>query len=158
MTKTKIAFEKADKSKDFRDIYGHNLDAFSETPDFKWTYNDIKKEVDEGWELYSVKVQDEIIAAVFLKIDKDKLLTKNTALKMSYQGQGLSHKIKEFFENTAKKRKLTSIIHYCRIDDFRAYSLNEGHGYKQRQLGGSRKNQVIEWIKDDIGEKQKLYK
>ena len=142
-------FEKADKSKDFQEMYGRNLDDFLETPNFEWTYNDIKREVDEGWELYSVKIQEEIIAAVFLKNDQEKLLTKNTPLKMSYQGQGLSHKIKDFFEDIAQKRKLTSIIHYCRIDDFRAYSLNEGHGYKQRQLGG--KGQVVEWSKNILG-------
>ncbi len=149
MNKAKLIFEKADKSKDFREIYGHNLDIFSESPDFEWTYNDIRKEVDEGWELYSVKVQEEIIAAVFFKIDKDKLLTKNTALKMSYQGQGLSHKIKEFFEDIAQKQQVSSIIHYCRIDDFRAYSLNEGHGYKQIETRS--KTQVVAWIKRKFG-------
>ena len=156
MSSKKVFFEKADKLKDFRDIYGHNLDVFSETPDFQWSYEEIKREVNEGWDLYSVKVDDVIIAAVFLKVEKGRLLTKNTSLKMSYQGQGLSHQIKDFFEDIAKEQKITSIFHYCRIDDFRAYSLNEGHGYKKTNTDP--KDQVIEWVKEIKRTKQNLYK
>lgn len=144
---TKVVFERADKTKDFREIYGHNLDVFSESPDFEWTYDDIRREVEEGWELYSVKVQEEIIAALFCKVDQGRLLTKNTALKMNFQGRGLSHKIKDFFEEMAAGRKVSSISHYCRVDDFRAYSLNEGHGYKRVDKTPSSKDRVVEWVK-----------
>ena len=145
MDGTKLVFKKADKMQDFEEIYDHNLDVFSESPGFEWTYDDIKKEVEQGWELYSVKIRKEIIAAIFFKVDKGKLLTKNTALKMNFQGRGLSHRIKEFFEDIARQRKASSIFHYCRVDDFRAYSLNEGHGYRKTE--GNPKGKMIEWIK-----------
>ena len=143
-----LVFERADKSKDFKDIYGHNLDIFSESPDFKWTYDDIKREVEEeGWELYSVKIEQDIIAALFFKVDESRLLTKNTALKMNFQGSGYSHRIKEFFESVARRHRIDSIVHYCRIDDFRAYSLNESHGYRRMEDSSRIGDRVVAWIK-----------
>ena len=147
MRRAELMFERADKAADMEDIHGHNLDVFSESPDFEWTCDDIRKEVESGWELYSVKHLEDIIAAVFLKEEKNRLLTKNTALKMNFQGSGHSHKIKEFFEEMARKRRLTSIVHYCRIDDFRAYSLNEGHGYRKMGAPSDGRGKVVEWVK-----------
>lgn len=141
-----LVFKKAQKDSQYRSIFEHNLDAFTDTPDFHWSLEEIKKEVKEGWELYAVYAHDEIVAALFLKLDGGKLLTKNTALIMSHQGSGYSHQIKEFVEQEAKKRKAKKIYHYCRIDNFRLYSLNESHGYRKtgRQFD---EGQIVEWEK-----------
>ena len=147
MTPVELTFVKAGKTKDYKKIYEHSLGAFSETPDFEWTFEDIKNEVSDGWELFSVNSGKNIVAAIFYKIDKKRLLTKNTALKMNFQGSGYSHRIKEYFEEVAKDKKAEAIVHYCGIDNFRAYSLNESHGYEKtsRKLGD--KGQVVEWVK-----------
>ena len=124
-----ITFIKASKVSEYKAIYDHNLNAFTDSPDFNWDLDQIKKEVKEGWQVYSAHVGEMIIAALFLKIDGKSLLTKNTGTKMSHQGSGYSHKIKEFFEKKAKELKVKKVFHYCRIDNFRMYSLNESHGY-----------------------------
>jgi predicted GNAT family acetyltransferase len=143
----KLNFKKAKTEKDVQSIYDYNIDAFSDSPDFKWTMDEIKKEVSEGWELYSLMHENEIVAAVFYKIEDDSLLTKNTAIKIDHQGAGLSHSIKEFFEKVARDKKLKRIYHYCRIDNFRMYSLNESHQYKKtpKKLGPD--GLVVEWMK-----------
>jgi hypothetical protein len=141
-----IIFKKATKVAEYKAIYDHNLDAFTDSPDFKWDLDEIKNEVKDGWILYSAHVGDMIIAALFLKLDGKKLLTKNTGTKMSHQGSGYSHKIKEFFEISAKELKAKKIYHYCRIDNFRMYSLNESHGYSKttKKLDNGL---VVEWEK-----------
>lgn len=141
-----IEFKKATKVSEYQAIYDHNLDAFTDSPDFKWDLDEIKKEVKEGWQLYSAHVGDMIIAALFLRVDGKSLLTKNTGTKMSHQGSGYSHKIKEFFEKKAKELKVAKIYHYCRIDNFRMYSLNESHGYTKtaKKLDNGL---VVEWEK-----------
>ena len=143
----KLTFKKAKSEKDIKAIYDYNIDAFSDSPDFKWTLEEIKNEVGEGWELYSLMSESEIVAAVFFKVEEDSLLTKNTAIKIEHQGAGLSHSIKEFFEKVARENKLKKIYHYCRIDNFRMYSLNESHQYKKtpRKLGVE--GLVVEWVK-----------
>ncbi len=141
-----LEFRAATKDDQFLEIYEHNLDAFTDSPDFSWNLEQIKKEVKDGWKLYGVYYEDEIIAAVFLKKQGDDLLSKNTALKMSHQGSGFSHQIKEFIEDQAQKFKAKRILHYCRIDNFRLYSLNESHGYHKtaNKLDGG---QIVEWEK-----------
>jgi hypothetical protein len=141
-----LIFKTATKVSQYKAIYDHNLDAFTDSPDFKWDIDEIKKEVKDGWKLYSAHVEDMIIAALFLKLEGKKLLTKNTGTKMSHQGSGYSHKIKEFFEKSAKEMKAKKIYHYCRIDNFRMYSLNESHGYVKttKKLDNGL---VVEWEK-----------
>ncbi len=146
----KLKFQKAKTNKDIQSICNYNIDAFSDSPDFNWNLDEIHNEVSEGWELYSVTVDNEIIAALFFKIDKDTLYTKNTAIKINYQGSGFSHKIKEYFEKVARENKLKHIAHYCRIDNFRMYSLNESHGYRKTPNKFGPDGQVVEWIKDII--------
>ncbi len=143
----KVSFKKAKTEKDIKSILDYNIDAFSDSPDFKWTFEEIKKEVADGWELFSLNLDAEVLAAVFYKVEDDSLLTKNTAIKITHQGSGFSHAIKEFFEKVAREKGLKKIIHYCRIDNFRMYSLNESHGYKKtpRKLGPE--GQVVEWMK-----------
>lgn len=141
-------FQKASGKDDYKEIFDHNIDVFSNSPDFNWTFDDIKREVKEGWQLYSVIFGDDIIAAVFYMIDGKSLLTKNTALKMNFQGLGISHQIKEFFEEVAKENSLEKIFHYCGIDNFRMYSLNESHGYSKTDKKFGNNGQVVEWVKE----------
>lgn len=142
-----LTFKKVDTEEQIQEVYDYNIDAFSDTPDFKWTLEDIRQEMAEGWELMAVYLADEIIAAVFYKVEKDALLTKNTAVKMNYQGSGYSHKIKDYIELLAKKKKVKKIIHYCRIDNFRMYSLNESHGFEKTGRTYGDDVQVVEWSK-----------
>lgn len=143
-----LKFQPAKTPKDLTAILNYDLVAFSESPGFDWNISGIQGEVKNGWSVYSVVHGGEIIAALLYKIDSGQLLTKNTSLKSSSQGSGFSHKIKDFFEIKAKELGLDKIIHYCEIDNFRAYSLNESHGYEKtpRRLG--RSGMVVEWVKD----------
>lgn len=144
----KLKFQKAKTVDDVKAIFDYNIGAFSDSPDFNWSFEEIQNEVAEGWELFSMILGSEIIAAVFYKVEGDSLLTKNTAIKMTHQGLGYSHKIKEFFEKVARDQKLTRIFHYCRIDNFRMYSLNESHSYKKTPRRLSEDGLVVEWVKE----------
>ena len=142
-----LTFHPAIKEKEIQAVYDHNIDAFSDSPDFKWNLEEIKNEIKGGWELFSVSDSDEIVAALFLSIVDNGLYTKNTGLKMHHQGSGFSHEIKEFYEKEARERKLEKIVHYCRIDNFRMYSLNESHGYKKAEKPIDEDGLVVEWTK-----------
>ena len=142
-----LQFVKASKEADIREVCDYNIDAFSDSPDFKWNLEEILKEIKDGWELFSVNQDGEIIAAVFIKEDGGSLLSKNTSVKMEFQGSGHSHEIKEYIEKEAKGRKLKKIVHYCRIDNFRMYSLNESHDYKKTKKKLGEDGQLVEWIK-----------
>jgi hypothetical protein len=144
----RLNFKKAKSENDIKAIFDYNIDAFSDSPDFKWTFDEIKKEVGEGWELFSMMIDTEVIAAVFYKVEADSLLTKNTAIKITHQGSGYSHNIKEFFEKVAREKKLSKIYHYCRIDNFRMYSLNESHSYKKTPNKSGPNGLVVEWVKE----------
>jgi hypothetical protein len=142
-----LNFFSADKPKEIKKVYEYTIDAFSDTPDFNWNLEEIKREVKDGWSLYGVgNEEDEIVAAVFFRLEDGALLTKNTGLKINHQGAGYNHEIKEFFESKAKELKAKFIKHYCRIDNFRMYSLNESHGYKKTpdKLDDG---QIVEWVK-----------
>jgi hypothetical protein len=142
-----LKFIKADTKKDIKNIFDYNIDAFSDSPDFKWTYEELQNEVSNGWELFSVNLGEEVIAALFFRVDGNILYSKNTAIKMNYQGSGYSHQIKEFFEMKALEHKVKEIFHYCRIDNFRMYSLNESHGYTKTLNKNGEQDLVVEWIK-----------
>ncbi len=142
-----LTFVKAKSQKDIKHIFDHTIDAFSDSPDFSWTLEDIQHEVKDGWELYSVSSGKEVIAAIFFKKDGTDLYTKNTAIKMTFQGSGYSHKIKDFFEQKAKELGAKTIIHYCRVDNFRMYALNESHNYKKTEKRIGEDQQIVEWVK-----------
>ena len=108
-----------------------DMQAFTDTQDFSWSLDNIKKEVRTGWKLFSVMTDDEIVAAVLMKKDGDTLFTKNTPIKMAFQGNGFSHQIKEFYEVEAKKQQIARVVNYCPVDNFRMIALNESHGYKR---------------------------
>ena len=144
----KLKFQRAQSETDVQNVYEYNIDAFSESPDFNWNLDEIKKEIASGWDLYSANINDEVIAAVFLKKDRATLYSKTTSIKINFQGSGYSHKIKEFIEESAVKLKAKEIVNFCGIDNFRMYSLNESHGYTKtgRKLGNN--GQVVEWVKE----------
>lgn len=143
-----LQFFKASKAKEIQEIYDYTIDAFSDSPDFNWTLDEIKNEVSDGWVLVGVRNDEsEIVAALFYRLFKKELQTKNTGLKINHQGSGYSHAIKEYFEQVAIENKAKQIVHYCRIDNFRMYSLNESHGYKKTQNTHSG-GQVVEWVKN----------
>ncbi len=143
-----LTFFKVEKNRDLKEIHDYTIDAFSDSPDFNWTLDDLKSEISSGWELFGVRnAEGEIVAAAFLKKDSDGLLTKNTGLRIDHQGSGYNHEIKEFFEISARKRSLRKVFHYCRIDNFRMYSLNESHGYYKTGNVYS-DGTVVEWVKD----------
>jgi len=144
-----LTFVEATKEKEILDIFDHTIDAFSDSPDFNWTLKEIKQEIKDGWRLYGacLENENEVIAALFYKVDGDILHTKNTAIKMTHQGSGYSHQIKEFYEKKAREYKLKYIYHYCRIDNFRMYSLNESHGYSKSGKTVDPEGHVVEWIR-----------
>ncbi len=143
-----LTFESAGTDKAIREVFEYNIDAFIDSPDFNWTLEELKNEIKDGWELYSVKFQGEVIAAVFIKKEGSKLLTKNTAISAHHQGSGYNHQIKDFFELKARALNCKEIHHFCRIDNFRMYSLNESHGYKKLDKKIGKDGQVVEWIKE----------
>ncbi len=147
MSESNLSFIEVTSQKDIKNVFDHNIEAFSDSPDFKWSIDDIKKELKEDWSLYSVEVESEIIAAAFVKLEGSVLHSKNTSIKMQFAGSGFSHRIMDFFEEKAFELKAKSIIHYCAIDNFRQYSLNESHGYvkSDRRLG--RDGLTTEWVK-----------
>ncbi len=142
-----LIFKKCESEDDLKSVYNYDADVFAEAGDFEWSLKNLKQEQSEGWDIYSVtfKSEKEIVAALFMKKEGSSLLTKNTSVKMSHKGLGVSHKIKEFFETFAKKEKYSSIVHFCAVDNFRNIGLNESYGYLKVDV---RKNgEVLQWEK-----------
>lgn len=149
-SKLKLKFENASSQESIQAIYDHTIEAFSDSPDFGWGPKELEGQIEKGWKIFAVTFEKEIIAAILLKIEEKErsLLSKNTAIKPSHQGKGISHQIKEFIENYAKEQKLTTIFHYCRIDNFRMYGLNERHGYSKTGRKDVFAPHTIEWKKE----------
>ena len=145
----KLEFKRATSDRDIQKIYEYTIDAFVDfSPETKWSIKEIKHELAEGWQLYGVLHKGQVISALFLKVQDGALLTKNTAIEQDYQGAGFSHRIKEFFEQQARANHLSKIIHYCAIDDFRMYSLNESHGYHKVNRSPVQEHLLTEWVRD----------
>ncbi|MBL7664738.1 MAG: GNAT family N-acetyltransferase [Bacteriovoracaceae bacterium] len=128
---SKLTFKQSKSGKDIVDTYNFNVEVFAESKDFGWSLEEIKKEIKKGWKLYSANYDGHVIAAIYLRIQDGVLYTKNTPIRIDYQGKGFSHQIKDYVEDFAKKNKLKKIINFCPIDSFRLISLNERHGYKK---------------------------
>jgi len=144
-----LVFKIASGKKRLQEIYNYNAEAFSEIVDIKWDLKQIKDEVESGWVVYSVSVEEgEIIAVCFVKEEGGVLRTKNTPIKIAYQGNEYSHRIKEFYESLAKKNKIKKIISYCSKDNFRMISLNQTHKYTQtKEFTDSEGHVLLEWTK-----------
>ncbi|HXH29430.1 MAG TPA: hypothetical protein VNJ01_01335 [Bacteriovoracaceae bacterium] len=142
-----LVFKEAKKEEEIVNLSKFDIQAFTEVQDFSWTLDNIKKEVKTGWKLFSVTTENEIVAAVLLKRDGETLHTKNTPIKMAFQGNGFSHQIKNFYEEEAKKTNVRKLVNYCPVDNFRMIALNESHGYKRTGNAFGIANNIIEWIK-----------
>jgi predicted GNAT family acetyltransferase len=142
-----LIFREAKKEEEIVNLSKFDIQAFTDTQDFSWSLDNIKKEVKTGWKLYSVTTDEEIVAAVLMKKDGDVLFTKNTPIKMAFQGNGFSHMIKNFYEDEAKKFNIKKVINYCPVDNFRMIALNESHGYKKTGKAFGVANNIIEWEK-----------
>lgn len=148
MSEMKITNIKPSSTDEIKDIYNFNVAAFADSQDFSWTEENIKKELQSGWSLHSVLVDKEIICALFMKREENALLTKNTPIKITHQGNGYSHKIKDFYEEYAQEQGLNKVINYCPEDNFRMVALNESHGYDR--VGSKKVGSVnmLEWKKN----------
>jgi len=136
------------KSQDeIEDVYNYDVEVFTDSPDFEWSLSSLKEEMQSGWQIFSARLNEEIVAVAFLKEKDSSLLTKNTPIKMVYQGNGFSHQIKEFFEGEAKTRKIKELKHYCSSHNFRMISLNENHGYFRTPRAFDGNKYLTEWRK-----------
>lgn len=142
-----LVFKEARKEEEVINLSKFDIQAFTDTQDFSWTLDNIKKEVKTGWKLFSVMTDNEIVAAVLMRRDGDTLFTKNTPIKMAFQGNGFSHQIKQFYEEEAKKQKISRVVNYCPVDNFRMIALNESHGYKRTGNAFGIASNIIEWAK-----------
>jgi hypothetical protein len=147
MDEKNLSFKEVKKDEDIKDVSKFDVQVFTETQDFQWSYDSIKKELKNGWKLVAVQFGDETVAAIVFKSEKDTLFTKNTPIKMAFQGNGFSHMIKDFYEGQAGKLRLKRVVNYCPVDNFRMISLNESHGYRKTgNYLGNNKN-IVEWEK-----------
>ena len=148
MSEMKITNIKPSATSQIKDIYNFNVKAFADSQDFSWSEENIKKEMASGWSLHSVLVDKEIICALFMKEEGVALLTKNTPIKITHQGNGYSHKIKDFYEEYAQEQGLKKVINYCPADNFRMVALNESHGYDKTGSEIVGNVNMIEWEKE----------
>lgn len=143
-----LEFRQSQTDSEISEIYNFNAKAFADSQDFTWSEDNIKNELKDGWKLYSVNFDNDIVAALFLKENGQVLYTKNTPIKLIYQGNGFSHKIKDFYEKVAKEHKLKKIVNYCPVDNFRMISLNEGHDYVKTGNTHGPGAEMLEWEKE----------
>ncbi len=141
-----LVFTERKSSEEINNIYNFNVRAFADSQAFDWSEQNIKNEIKDGWQLYSVECDGDIVAAVFMKEDDKQLLTKNTPIKMDYQGNGFSHMIKDFYEEYAANNKIETIINFCPTDSFRMIALNERHDYVK--TGNVLADDIVEWKKN----------
>jgi len=142
-----LVFREAKKEEEVVNLSKFDIQAFTDTQDFSWSLDNIKREVKTGWKLFSVMTDEEIVAAVLMKKEGDTLFTKNTPIKMAFQGNGFSHQIKNFYEEEAKRSQIRRVINYCPVDNFRMIALNESHGYKRTGNAFGLRNNIIAWLK-----------
>lgn len=148
MSEMKIDLVKPSSKDTIKDIYNFNVKAFADSQDFSWTEENIKGEMTAGWTLHSVLVDKEIICALFMKAEDKSLLTKNTPIKLTHQGNGYSHQIKDFYEEFAATQGLNKVVNYCPEDNFRMVALNESHEYKRTGSKIIGNVNMIEWEKE----------
>ncbi len=145
MSDDTLTFKEVKKEDEIVDVSKFDIQAFTDFQGQPWTLESIKREMRDGWKLLSVACGDEIVAAVFLKKDADTLYTKNTPIKLAFQGNGFSHRIKDFYEKEAGRLGIQRVVNYCPVDNFRMIALNESHGY--RKTGKTSGGVVVEWEK-----------
>lgn len=142
-----LVFKEVKKESEIEDLSNFEVQVFAATQDLPWNLANIRKEIKDGWKLYSVNFGTETIAALFLKADKDSLFTKNTPIKLAFQGNGFSHRIKDFYEEEAERLQLSRVVNYCPVDNFRMIALNESHGYRKTGNHLGNHHSIVEWEK-----------
>lgn len=143
-----LVFAKAANEKSVKEVYDHNMSAFFDSEEFDWSLIWLKNQVKDGWNIYSISYDNEIIAAVFLKKKAKTLYLKQTPVKMSHQGNGFSHAIREYVEEQlASDLKVNNVISIIAIDNFRMVALNESHGYKKTGDFFEGSSTLVEWKK-----------
>lgn len=147
MSEKTLVFKEAKKEDEVLELSKFDIQAFTDTPDFQWNLDNIKREMKEGWRLFSVGHGNETVAALFLKNDGSTLFTKNTPIKLAFQGNGFSHQIKDFYEREAERLHLQRLVNYCPADNFRMIGLNESHGYRKTGVMVGSGKTVQEWEK-----------
>ena len=140
----RLSFQLAKTQQDLRQVHAHNMSAFFDEDEFPWSFQWLEKMHHDGYSIYQVKCDGETIAALFTKKTKRGLLSKHTPIKLNFQGNGLSHQIKDYIETLATKAKCGDIFHYCAMDNFRMAALNESHDYRKT---GQRDGNIVEWHK-----------
>ena len=134
---------------DLKRILNYDYGVFSDSLDIDWTISALKQAHQDGWQIYVAETspEEEIVATILVKIEKEAILTKNTPIKIAHRGNGYSHHIKDFFLDLARKHGVSKIYHYCREDDFRSISLNESSGHKRSGRKWGDKVVFEEWVK-----------
>ncbi len=146
MSEKKLNFIKIEEDSEIRKIHEFNVKAFSDE-DLSWTYENLKKYIANGWDLYTANYESSMVAALFIKEEDKVLHTRNTSIGVDFQGNGFSHMIKDHFEDIAYDKNLVSVINYCPFDNFRMISLNERHHYTKTGKKFGKNNEIIEWEK-----------
>lgn len=147
MSEKTLVFREAKKDDEVANLAKFDIQAFTDSPDFQWNEETIRREKKNGWKLFAVTNGQEVVAVLFMKNDDETLYTKNTPIKLAFQGNGFSHQIKDFYEREASRLQLGRVVNYCPVDNFRMIALNESHGYRKtgNTLGTSKS--VVEWEK-----------
>ncbi len=142
-----LVFKEVKKEEEIEAISNFDIQVFTDSQDLQWNMDNIRREMKGGWKLYSVTYGPDTVAALFMKTDKESLYTKNTPIKLAFQGNGFSHRIKDFYEREASRLQLKRVVNYSPVDNFRMIALNESHGYRKtgNQLGVS--SSIVEWEK-----------
>ena len=142
-----LTYARAKSQKELQEIYDHNMSAFFDSDEFEWKMDWIKKQNKEGWDFYSVSFEEEIIAALLIKRKDKTFWSKQTPVKMSFQGNGFSHNIREYIEELANEEEVVEVFNICAIDNFRMVALNESHGYKKTGKKYLNSKTLVEWYK-----------
>ena len=142
-----LVFKTISKVTEINDMVGNQKEVFSAEPLVIWNQESVENELDEGWNLYTVLFNKDMVAGLFVKKQADKLITKNTHLNIQYQGNAFSHRIKEFYEELAENENCSSVVNLCGGDHFRTIALNESHGYILEKKDQSEGHEIQTWSK-----------
>lgn len=125
----KISFQRCSDLSEIKKIYQFDVEAFAAIDDQNWKLENLEVDFKSGWEFYSAKLGDEVVAALFVKKKGGGFYTRHTGVKLDHQGKGISHEIKNYIEELAVSEKSSNIFNFCHPENFRNISLNETHGY-----------------------------
>lgn len=145
MDEKKLQFKLAKTKADLKKVYQYNLSVFLDDEEFPWSLKWLESQYKDGYDIYRVKYEKEVVSILFVKALERGLLSMQTPLKLNFQGMGLNHQIKDHVEVLAKKAKLKDIYNYCNLENFRMTALNKAHGYEK--TGKVEGKALVEWHK-----------